>query len=206
MGLWIINDNNYNSEEVKRMGRDRKFSTTELYQHTQALLLEVGYEAFTFSLLAERLQVARGTIYKYFDNKDELITAFMIYEMNQFMEKLKKIEDKGSFEQQFTYLMEIIFERSEIQELINLTMQVKATNKKTVENQSYFKDMRIDMYTCLKNFILLGKQEGKLNPALPDTMILGFIFQSVAIPNHFQLPRDQWVQSIIKMVNNGIRS
>ncbi|MBD7936954.1 MULTISPECIES: TetR/AcrR family transcriptional regulator [Cytobacillus] len=188
------------------MGRDRKFSITELYEHTQVLLLEVGYEAFTFSLLAERLNVARGTIYKYFDNKDELITAFMIYEMNQFMKKLEQIEEKGDFEQQFAYLMEIIFERTEIQELINITMQVNATNEKAVANQTYFKDMRINMYTCLQNFIRLGKQEGKLNPSLPDTMILGFIFQSVAIPNHFQLPREKWIQSIIEMVSNGIRT
>ena len=42
------------------MARERKFSLEELFQTTKQLLLDYGYEGFTFSLLADQLEVARG--------------------------------------------------------------------------------------------------------------------------------------------------
>lgn len=56
------------------MARERKFTRDDLYETTKYMLLENGYEGFTFSKLAEKLNVSRGAIYKYFNNKDELIT------------------------------------------------------------------------------------------------------------------------------------
>ena len=35
--------------------------------------------------VAEKLDVARGTLYKYYDNKNELITDFMLHEMNLYL-------------------------------------------------------------------------------------------------------------------------
>ena len=37
-----------------------------------------------------------------------------------------------------------------------------------------------------KTFINLGKKDGKLKEDLPDGLILGFIFQTIAIPNHYR--------------------
>ncbi|MDQ0272633.1 TetR/AcrR family transcriptional regulator [Cytobacillus purgationiresistens] len=189
------------------MGRERKFSNDELFKHTKELLLLVGYEGFTFSMLAEKMEVSRATFYKYFENKEELITEFMIHEMNEFLVKLKKVETYANFNEQFEYLMDIIFERTEIQELIEITMQVQSnSNNKARLNKEQFEDMRLNMYSCLQSFITLGKKEDRLNAQVPDTLILGFIFQSVAIPNHFNLPRKEWVQSIKEVISNGILS
>lgn len=187
------------------MGRERKFTKKELFQKTRELLLEVGYEAFTFSLLSERIEASRATIYKYFNNKDDLITEFMIFEMNEFLAKLKRVETYHNFEEQFEYLMDVIFERTDIKDLIEITMHVQAdSHHKAKENMEQFDSMRLKMYDCLQNFIVLGKKEKMLNENLPDTLILGFIFQSIAIPNHFNLPRSEWVQAIKEIIGHGI--
>ena len=73
------------------MARERKFSTDDLFQASKQLLLQHGYEGFTFSLLADQFDVCRA-LYKYYENKEELITDFMIYEMGKFLFELKEIK------------------------------------------------------------------------------------------------------------------
>lgn len=45
---------------------------------TEYLLLEMGDEAITIEMIAERVGIAKGTIYKHFQSKDELIVQLLI--------------------------------------------------------------------------------------------------------------------------------
>ncbi|WP_103534167.1 TetR/AcrR family transcriptional regulator [Streptomyces sp. SM11] len=47
----------------------------QILDATAALLLEDGYEALTVSKVATRAGVAKGTVYLYFDSKQELLAA-----------------------------------------------------------------------------------------------------------------------------------
>ena len=94
---------------MRVLDRLRKFSREELFLATKQTLLKYGYEGFTFTLLAERLKVARGTLYRYFQNKEELITTYMVTEMEDFLADLKLIKNHHGFEAQFDYLLEINF-------------------------------------------------------------------------------------------------
>src|SRR4051794_34954948 len=102
------------------MARERKFSTDDLFQAAKVLLLGHGYEGFTFSLLAEQLDISRGALYKYYDNKEELITDYMLYEMNLFLIELKEVELHKSFDAQLEFLLNLIFKNAAIPQLIEL--------------------------------------------------------------------------------------
>lgn len=186
------------------MARERKFSMELLFRHTKELLLLHGYDAFNFSMLADQLNVVRGTIYKYFENKDELISAFMIEEMKQSHEELQKIEQYGTFDEQFQYLMNFMFQNENLNKLIEIGMQIPNSTAKVKKNKSILTQLRLDMYKHLQHLIVLGKKEKKLKPHIPDSVILGFIFQSIAIPNHFALPKDVWVSSIKELLCSGM--
>ena len=187
------------------MARERKFSLEELFKATKELLLIHGYEGFTFSLLAEKLNVSRGTIYKYYENRDELIIDYMIHDMNRFLTDLKAIEQYHTFEDQFDFLLHMILERTEINKMILIFAQIpNNTTEKVKKNQEFLFQLHQDMYRYLQSLIDLGRKDKKLKPHLPDGLILGFIFQSTAIPNHFQVPRDKWVQSIIEIIKDGV--
>lgn len=80
------------------MARERKFTEEELFVAVKHILLAQGYEGFTFSLLADRLEVSRGAIYKYYENKESLITQFMVYEMDQFIHELEKINQLNGYD------------------------------------------------------------------------------------------------------------
>lgn len=187
------------------MARERKFSIEELYQTTKELLLLHGYEGFTFSLLAERLDVSRGTLYKYYENKEELITDYMLDEMDKFLLKLQKIEQYEGFQLQFNKLIELIFEHSEIHQIIIIALQIPANATKKVKlNKAKLDVLHLDMYKHLQGFIHLGREEKKLKAHIPDGLILGFIFQTIAIPNHFGIPHTEWVKSIKEIISHGM--
>lgn len=187
------------------MARERRFTNEELFQLTKELLLLHGYEGFSFSLLADHLDVSRGTLYKYYVNKEELVTAYMIHEMNQFLIELRKIEQYSGFDAQFDYLMDIILKKSEIHRFIEMNAQIAiGSNESVRKNKEALDKLHIDMYGYLQSFIQLGKEESKLKPHLANGLMLGFIFQSVAIPNHFGIPHSEWIQSIKEIISHGM--
>lgn len=185
--------------------RERKFSTEGLFKSTKQTLLEHSYEGFTFALLAEKLEVSRGTLYKYYENKEELISDFMIYEMNHFLVELKKIHDYIDFESQFDFLINVIFKDHTIPKLIEMGIQIPSDiNEKVRENKEKLDLLHLKMYQHLQDFIRLGRKENILKPHLPDGLLLGMIFQTINIPNHFGVPRDEWIHSIKEIITSGM--
>lgn len=187
------------------MARERKFTMNELFRTAEELLLHHGYEGFTFSLLASRLRVSRGVIYRYFGNKDELIAEYMIFEMQHFLRELQKIEEQPDFEAQFEYLLQMIYKYRKIHQLMDILQQLRSSKKEKIKAKVQQLDTyHLDMYTHLQDFVRLGKEEGKLKAHLPDSLILGFIFQTIVIPNHYGVPLHQWHHSIKEILCSGM--
>ena len=187
------------------IARERKFTTDDLFRETVRVLLERGYEGFTISEIADCLQVSRGALYKYYDNKDELISDFVIHEMNRFLDGLREIERCPDFESRFRFLLDLMFERRTIHELISRVRRIPmSANPKVRANFERLDRLHRDMYERLGSLIALGRREGKLRPHLPDDLVLGFIFQSIMIPNHANVPHDRWTAAIEDILRCGI--
>jgi TetR/AcrR family transcriptional regulator, repressor of fatR-cypB operon len=187
------------------MARERKFSNEELFRLVKKMLLQHGYEGFHFGLLAEQLDISRGALYKYYENKDELITDFMLFEMQLFIGDLAQIENQGDFEAQFDFLMKLIFDKAEVHQLISVVQQMgSSSNDKAKVSKERLEKLPVEMYHYLQSFISLGKKEGKLKEHIPDSVMLGLIFQSIAIPNHFGIPKSVWVESIKEIISKGM--
>jgi AcrR family transcriptional regulator len=186
------------------MARERKFSKEELYETTKDTLLHYGYEGFTFGKAAARLKVSRGTIYKYFDNKEELITAYMLYEMEKFLVALKEIKEYQGFQAQFDFLLDIILQDNETHQVRGMVFNIPAINDNVKANLEQLKELHQDMYRYLQDFVNLGREEQVLKQTIPDSLILAFIFQTVDIPNHFHVPEEEWKTSIKETISHGM--
>lgn len=187
------------------LARERKFTLIELFQAVKNLLLKNGYEGFTFSILAEHLGVSRGTIYKYYANKDELITAFMIHELKAFLSELQYIDNYETFEDQFEFLMKQIFDRMNVHTFIEIGKQINGkSNQRVKKNQEELEKLHLEMYRLLQNFINLGKKEKVLKQDIPDSLILAYIFQSLTIPNHFHVPKEEWNRHLKELIKYGL--
>lgn len=187
------------------MARERKFTQDTLFQATKQILLQSGYEGFTFTLLAEQLDVSRAALYKYFNNKEELITDYMIFEMNIFLKNIQKIENYTSFDAQFDYLLTTMFQHKDIHEILGITYHISAnSNEKVKTNIEKLKSLHLDMHKLLQGFIQLGRLEKRLKKDVSNEVLLGFIFQSINIPNHFEIPSSEWMIQIKEMISHGI--
>lgn len=187
------------------MARERKFSTAELYQATKELLLKRGYEGFSFSLLARKLDVSRGAIYKYYGNKDELLSEYMVVEMEHFIGRLQRINEHPSFNNQLDFLLDIILEDQEIHRLREYGFQIPhSTNKMIKKNKEKLNQLHLDMYRNLAGFVQLGKKENIIKASLPESLVLGYVFQAIDIPNHEFIPQEKWIALIKEIICHGI--
>lgn len=193
--------------EVSTLGRDRKFTDEELFNATKSMIIHDGYEAFTFSRLAAVLNVSRGSIYKYYENKDELISEFLMYEMNRFLLEFNALDKTGDFQSQFNLLIDFIFEHNNIHQVLEIIHQIPSNTTKRVENnKSKLSEYHVDMYKQFQGFIELGRKENKIKSHIPTAVMLGMIFQTIAIPNHFAIPQDEWIASIKEILSHGMFS
>ncbi|SES00980.1 TetR/AcrR family transcriptional regulator [Psychrobacillus sp. OK032] len=187
------------------MARERKFTDDQLFQATKQMIIQDGYEAFTFSKLASILNVSRGSIYKYYENKDELISEFLMYEMNRFLHEFHKLDKSGDFQTQFELLIDFIFEQSNMHQVLEIIQQIPANTTKRVENnKNRLNEYHIDMYQQLQGLIDLGRKENIIKNHLPTALLLGMTFQTIAIPNHFNISQEEWIASIKEVLIHGM--
>ena len=186
------------------MARERKFSREELYQATKELLLNYGYEGYTFTLLANELDVSRAAIYKYYENKEELLSEYMLFELSNFLNELKKVSREKTFSNQFHDLFNVIFGDMSLYQLRDMGMQIPNVNKKVAVTKQKISEIHTELYTSLQHFIELGRSEKKLREDLPSSLILGMIFQTVNIPNIEGISHKDWVEKIKDVICHGI--
>lgn len=186
------------------MARERKFTKDELYETTRQLLLEHGYEGFTFTLLAKKLDLSRAAIYKYYDHKEELLSEYMLFELKTFQHQLEKISQKETFSEQFDALFDILFHDMSLYELRDIGLKIPALSKGVAAYKQKISDLHTKLYTSLEQFIQIGRREHQLREDIPSYMILGLIFQTVNIPNTEGIPHQDWVKKIKELICHGI--
>jgi TetR/AcrR family transcriptional regulator, repressor of fatR-cypB operon len=186
------------------MARERKISTEELYQATKQLLLDRGYDGYTFTLLANRLDVSRAAIYKYYENKEELLSEYMIYELQLFIDNLSIVNQEKTFQDQFHALFNFIFNDMSIYKIREIGMQIPTVNQKVAKNKHKLEKMHIQLYTSLQKFIEFGRREKVLKEDIPPSLVLGLIFQTVNIPNMDGIPHSDWVDKIKEIMCHGM--
>jgi TetR/AcrR family transcriptional regulator, repressor of fatR-cypB operon len=187
------------------MARERKFSEEELYNAVERVLLTSGYEGLNFGLLAEHLQVSRGAIYKYYKNKEDLVLEFMVHKMHIFFRELKEIEKYESFEHKFDYLFHIMFKHSAIVQILAMAHQNPFDkNERMIRNKEKMTEYHLNIYAQLDSFIKLGKKEKIIKEDYPNSLLLGMMFQTIIIPNHFEVPEEEWVTSIKNILRKGM--
>lgn len=187
------------------LARERKFSTTEIFRETERLLLTVGYDGYTISLLAEALNVSRAAIYKYYTNKEELVVDFMLEQMGKMIRQFALIDSTQSFAVQLDEVLDIILESKDIHRIFSMAHVINTKGKEDIANKmDRLNELHKEMYTPLQVMVNKGKEEGLLKESIPNALILAFIFQSIDLPNHMNIPEEQFLQSIKTLVCSGI--
>lgn len=190
--------------EEQQMGRTKKFTDEQLWDATRELLLQVGYDAFTVSLLAERMNVSRAVIYKYYPNKEELIVQFMLEKMETSVAYLTEIDRTQAFKEMFRDVLARIFEMKDLHQVLSMASKIGNVTNVVTEKKAQLSKMHHEMYEPLLYLIAKGKEEGIIAQYKSDVLMLSFIFSAINIPNHMSLTHDEFIQELEQLLLNGL--
>lgn len=192
-------------KEGYNMGRDRKFNTTDLFLCIKKLIIETGYEGFTIGQLATQLNVSRAAIYKYYQNKDELLLDFMVEEMKNTVTCFASIPKELPFLEKINLLLEKIFLYKDLHLILGMQEVIPTKDAPLLEaKKEHLSLMHHELYMPLIHVVQQGKAEGYIEMDMPNELLLGFIFQSISIPNHSGMDAEKILVYTKKLILNGI--
>jgi len=71
----------------------KEFRVRELLEASRRVIGKYGFQGATIDRVAEEAQVAKGTVYIYFNNKDELLHAAVIDGIRTFLNELRQVAE-----------------------------------------------------------------------------------------------------------------
>lgn len=187
------------------MARKKSVDHHELMMETEKLLLEFGYDSFHFRLLAERLGVGRSTIYEYYANKDELITAYIHSFAYERVEESKKILDMADLQEQFKAFLQIFLKYNHIQKIVTMITQMEGQKKEeNIARIQQIKYLIKEINKVSLQLIQKGKHIGKIRKDVDDMFISYIMFNLIQIPNFQQQNEEDRLNSFIDFIFNGV--
>ena len=141
--------------------QDIALSSTELF-------IEKGFSKLTVSEVAKNAQVAKGTIYEYFDNKDDIVFAIIEYAQKAYdNEVLNNVNKTESIKKKISYLfslciakdIESVKRRKMYKEFISIIL-----NEPSDKMIKFLHDIKNKYTNWLKSILQQGIKENKLKP------------------------------------------
>lgn len=80
-------------EKASQKAREFKQREEEVLNAALALFLEMGEDRVTVEMIAEKVGIGKGTIYKHFETKDEIYLLLMIRYEEEMAQMFQRIED-----------------------------------------------------------------------------------------------------------------
>ncbi|MDE1549340.1 TetR/AcrR family transcriptional regulator [Jeotgalibaca caeni] len=187
------------------MARKKTFTQEELYAATHDLILEVGYDVFSFQLLAKELDITRTALYKHYANKNELLQAYLNYQLEQVVEEIEETVWPATYAEKISLLMDIVFGYADTHAISAMV----PTQKWTKENEGNpdiikSKGLHMRFFGFIQQVIEEGKDTGFLNPEIPSMIMIETIFHSINLPNQAGLSREEYTYFVKKMLFEGI--
>ncbi|MFL2133786.1 TetR/AcrR family transcriptional regulator [Desemzia sp. FAM 23990] len=187
------------------MVRERKFTQDELYQATHNLILEVGYEKFSFMLLSKQLHISRAALYKYYGNKDELVQEYLNDQMEQMVKNIESIEWSTDFKEKISQLIDLIFKYADTHAISNMIPTQNWTKEnKNLPNVQRAKQLHNIFFSFIQKVIEEGQNQGYLLADIPSMFIIEQLFHSITLPNRARLSATARANYIKEMLFYGI--
>lgn len=152
-----------------------------VYEEAVALLKLERVDAFTMAELAECVGVAKGTLYNYFKDKQEVI--FYVYKRldEEFMSKIKKhfAEHPNDFENNLRFFIRMNLEARRANHfmdtaLVSYTYEVMKNKSKNKLSAPIFKPFMVENRKFMTDFFLAGQEAGVFKD-YPPKFMAGFI-------------------------------
>lgn len=187
------------------MARKKTFTQEELYQATHDLMLEVGYDIFSFQLLANKLDISRTALYKYYTNKYDLLQDYLKHQLEKVVERLDATEWPAEYPEKLSALMDLVFDYADTH-AISAMVPAQQWTKENANDPDIqrSKELHARFFGFIQVMIEEGQRDGFLNQEIPLMVMIETIFHSINLPNRAGLSTDQRAYFVKKMLFEGI--
>ncbi|MGL4523550.1 MAG: TetR/AcrR family transcriptional regulator [Bacilli bacterium] len=190
------------------MGRKKKVEKQHLYVLLRTLLPLHGYERLTFSLLAKELEIGRSTIYEYFTNKDELIVNYMLYDMNELLERWNVIAVSNVSDiQKITQMISLFHTYSAVHQGVKAIPSVrKQADESLLLLLFELRTLHDQLFASITTTISNAIKNGTLTKECDAIAVSQFIFYSIDMPKPPHLNEEEWLLQLHNLILNGIQA
>lgn len=168
--------------ELKIVEKDRRMSADKHQRIIDAAIRVFSRQGFynsKVSDVAREADVADGTIYLYFKNKDDLLVCIFEHCMEVFLAEAKKLlagdlSPEDMLKKFIELHLTLVQKNQDLAQVIQL--ELRSSNKFMTE---YKAEKFFEYLSCLETVIVKGQEQGRfradLNPALVKRIIFGAI-------------------------------
>ena len=182
------------------------------------VLLEVGIDRFTVDQVMERAKIAKGTVYNYYTNKDEMLAELGLKALalmhEYFNKEIEKYDDsidkiKGICRACYKYYRQYpeYFELISFMERPEFDINVQGLLKISQDFQRY-----------TNSIVIAGQEKGQIKKTLDPAMINYILWASCVgvvqfvetkkklLKNHHEIDTELMVQTFAEMITEGIKA
>ena len=204
-----------NTNSLNRKEREKHLRKSEIADAATFLFAKNGYDSTTLDDIAAKSEFGKGTIYNYFNSKEEIYDYIIEDIFSSHLDLLKKADDESKtfrdLVERITYdILEFCFFYSDkFQLLVTVrTNRFKCGSKKCSNICLKFDE---EIFNIYKKRILLGIENKEIIDINPDTLVLfypSFIFPyiisllTVKTPDVIDINKE--VKYLVKILFEGI--
>lgn len=188
------------------MARQKKMDEAEMLKETEKLLLERGYEGFSFKALSANLDIARSTIYEYYSHKDDLITDYMFILVKKVMDEMEKISSETTGLDTMKEWLKLFMRYDQVHYMISMRSQLDQSESEIARNRLKQMDgLHGKMFFMLSNQVKKAKELGEVRNDLPNELVASFFFHSILSRPANDENIEGWAEKLNDIIENGVR-
>jgi TetR/AcrR family transcriptional regulator, regulator of autoinduction and epiphytic fitness len=164
-------------EQIRRVREDAIVSSVN------RLLAEKGFDAMTVDEVAADVGIAKASLYKHFESKEQLAAAAMVRALDQALEMIARLE-LDVHAAPVAQLKAVARWTMQVQlagEMPSLPAQNSALRSALMTHKLYL-DRLTEVSERLGAWITAAQQAGQLNPQLPPELVLYTLFARACDP------------------------
>ena len=152
-----------------------------IVQSVNRLLAEKGFEAMTVDEVAADVGIAKASLYKHFQSKEDLAAAAMVLVMKRAQAFLATLQDADAPMNNLRAVVRWTIELKLAGEMPSLPSQNSSLRAALIQNRDYM-DGLVDLSDRLGGWIESAQKSGSLNSKLPAIAVLYTIYARACDP------------------------
>ncbi|WP_082174693.1 TetR/AcrR family transcriptional regulator [Flexilinea flocculi] len=201
-----------NQSMMNRMDRKKEEMRNRIIDSAITLFDQFGIDEVTMDQIAEKADVAKGTLYNYFSSKDTVIAAYIQRSFyNHDRERIEEIQNLPNTQERLTFLLMTLLQGIRRQKAL-FEKYMLYRMRLTLSFSPISNEMESGLSSLIEEIIRLGRDEGDIRTDLPADLIVGFVeYILIAAIKPYYLQPETYdpqaaVDACIRLFINGSKS